>query len=96
MSAATAFAQDKFFDSAGVQIRYMEKGAGEPVVLLHGYAGIIERTWVDSGVMDDLDMVVIEGAPHTGERGVLRRPEFVQAVRTFLAAQRASAVAGKK
>ncbi len=50
---ATAVAQDKFFDSAGVQIRYVEKGSGEPIVLIHGYAGIVERTWIDSGVMDN-------------------------------------------
>jgi pimeloyl-ACP methyl ester carboxylesterase len=52
--SATAFAQDTFFDSAGVQIRYLEKGSGEPVVLIHGYAGNLDRTWVESGVMDDL------------------------------------------
>lgn len=50
----TALAQDKFFDSAGVQIRYVQKGSGEPVVLVHGYTSYIERTWVENGVMDNL------------------------------------------
>ena len=32
-----AFAQeDRFFDSKGVRIRYVEQGEGETVVLLHG------------------------------------------------------------
>ena len=51
---ANALAQDKFFDSAGVQIRYVEKGAGEPVVLIHGYTSYIERDWTENGVMDNL------------------------------------------
>jgi pimeloyl-ACP methyl ester carboxylesterase len=42
----TALAQDKFFDSAGVQIRYVEKGSGDPIVLVHGYTSNIERSWV--------------------------------------------------
>ena len=50
----TVLAQDKFFDSAGVQIRYVEKGSGEPVVLVHGYTSYIERSWVENGVMDNL------------------------------------------
>lgn len=32
-------AQDKFFDSTGVRIRYIEQGTGEPVVLIHGFLG---------------------------------------------------------
>jgi pimeloyl-ACP methyl ester carboxylesterase len=31
--------QDKFFDSKGVRIRYVEQGTGEPVVLVHGFGG---------------------------------------------------------
>lgn len=43
----------KFFDSAGVQIHYVDKGQGEPVVLLHGIGGSL-RSWVDTGVIDKL------------------------------------------
>ena len=51
---ATALAQDKFFDAAGVQIRYVEKGSGQPIVLIHGYTSYIERSWVENGVFDNL------------------------------------------
>ena len=48
-----AFAQDKFFDSSGVRIRYVERGTGEPVVLIHGNGSTLE-SWVDAGVMPNL------------------------------------------
>ena len=38
-----ALAQDQFFDSNGVRIRYIEKGTGEPVLLIHGYTRTLER-----------------------------------------------------
>jgi hypothetical protein len=37
-------------------------------------------------VLPALKVVVIEGATHGGERGALRRPEFVDNLRAFLAA----------
>ena len=46
--ARTVFAQDSFFDSNGVRLRYVEQGTGTPVVLLHGNGGSL-ATWVDSG-----------------------------------------------
>jgi len=54
MLAAAALAQDRFFDSGGVRIRYVDTGAGTPVVLVHGFTGTIERSWVGTGVMPDL------------------------------------------
>ncbi len=45
---------DQFFDSNGVRIRYIEQGAGEPVVLVHGYTGTAEANWVASKVFDEL------------------------------------------
>ncbi|WP_426959739.1 alpha/beta fold hydrolase [Muricoccus radiodurans] len=47
-------AEDRFFDSAGVRLRYVEAGQGEPVVLVHGFSSSIERQWVASGVMPKL------------------------------------------
>ena len=45
---------DQYFDSAGVRLRYVEAGSGEPVVLLHGYTSDIEDQWVKSGVFPAL------------------------------------------
>jgi pimeloyl-ACP methyl ester carboxylesterase len=52
--AAPAFAQDQFFDSNGVRIRYVERGAGEPVVLVHGYTQTLDSNWIDTGVFANL------------------------------------------
>ena len=38
------------FDSAGVPIHYVECGAGEPVVLVHSYAGDLLTQWIETGV----------------------------------------------
>jgi len=46
-------AEDRFFDSDGLRIRYIEQGSGEPVVLVHGFLGIIER-WVELGLFANL------------------------------------------
>jgi pimeloyl-ACP methyl ester carboxylesterase len=53
LSAPMAVAQDKFFDSHGVKIRYVESGSGAPMVLLHGAGGSLE-TWIDTGRFADL------------------------------------------
>jgi len=47
------FAQEHLFMSDGVRIHYIEHGFGEPIVLVHGFAGSIDE-WVDSGVMSNL------------------------------------------
>lgn len=47
-------AQDKFFDSHGVRIRYLDQGSGEPVVLIHGFSGNIETSWINPGVFANL------------------------------------------
>src|SRR4051812_8406507 len=46
-------AQDQFFDAAGVQLRYVDAGAGEPVVLVHGLGNSVE-TWTEPGVVQEL------------------------------------------
>jgi len=40
---------ERFFDSAGVPIRYVERGAGAPIVLAHSYTGTFEDQFVASG-----------------------------------------------
>ena len=47
-------AEDQFFDSEGVRIRYIEQGSGEPVVLLHGNPTSIEVNWRETGVIEGL------------------------------------------
>jgi pimeloyl-ACP methyl ester carboxylesterase len=47
-------AQDQFFDSNGVRIRYVEQGSGPPVVLLHGVSGDLDSSWVETGVLPTL------------------------------------------
>ena len=42
------------FDSNGVQIQYVDKGSGTPVVLLHGFTGTYARHWEGPGVIDAL------------------------------------------
>ena len=53
LPAAAASAQDRYFDTAGVRIRYVEQGVGEPVVLLHGMGGTLE-TWTTTGIFHKL------------------------------------------
>jgi len=40
-----ARAEDQFFDSNSVKIRYIVEGKGEPVVLIHGFTSNIEANW---------------------------------------------------
>ena len=53
-AAQTAAPPDRFFDSNGVQIRYVERGAGPAVVMLHGYTGTLDRHFVANGVFDTI------------------------------------------
>ncbi|RIA55318.1 pimeloyl-ACP methyl ester carboxylesterase [Dichotomicrobium thermohalophilum] len=46
--------QMQFFDSDGVQIAYRDEGAGEPVLLIHGFASNSKVNWVDPGWMQTL------------------------------------------
>jgi pimeloyl-ACP methyl ester carboxylesterase len=43
------------FDSNGVQIHYVDRGRGAPVVLLHGFTGSYARHWEAPGVMAALE-----------------------------------------
>jgi len=52
-ASAQSQLQDKFFDSNGVSIRYVEAGSGEPIVLAHG-SGQSLAAWIDSGVLSNL------------------------------------------
>lgn len=47
---ALATPEDRRFDSAGVPIRFIMDGQGEPVIFVHGYTVNVERQWVQTGV----------------------------------------------
>jgi pimeloyl-ACP methyl ester carboxylesterase len=49
-SPGAGAAEERFFDSAGIRIRYIEQGRGEPVVLVHGYISDAEAQWSRTGV----------------------------------------------
>jgi pimeloyl-ACP methyl ester carboxylesterase len=46
--------EESTFDSAGVAIRYVQRGRGEPVVLVHSYGGDLESQWIATGVLGAL------------------------------------------
>ncbi len=47
-------AEDKFFNSNGVKIRYTDQGSGAPVILIHGFTVNLEHEWVETGVLPKL------------------------------------------
>lgn len=60
--------EDKFFESNGVKIHYVEKGEGEPVVLIHGFGANIGRNWVLPGIFEalaeDYHVIAIDNRGH--------------------------------
>ena len=54
LSPSLVLGEDRYFDSNGVRIRYVDEGRGEPVVLAHGYTNAIERNWIETGVLPNL------------------------------------------
>lgn len=66
------------FDSDGVQIRYLVTGRedGEPVVLIHGFAGNIERQWgpVITALKTDFKCIGMDCRGH-GKSGKPHDPE---------------------
>jgi pimeloyl-ACP methyl ester carboxylesterase len=61
-------AEDGFFDSAGVRIHYTVEGAGEPVLLIHGYAANAAANWgapgVIKGLSDHYQVIAIDNRGH--------------------------------
>jgi pimeloyl-ACP methyl ester carboxylesterase len=52
--AAFARAEDRYFDSAGTRIHYVERGAGPPLVLVHGFTGAVQCCWIENGILPEL------------------------------------------
>jgi pimeloyl-ACP methyl ester carboxylesterase len=49
-----AMAEDKYANFSGVKIRYIDRGTGEPIVLLHGGTSSLD-SWVSRGVVANLE-----------------------------------------
>src|SRR4029450_4831571 len=54
LHAQTQTPSDKWFDSNGLRIRYVEAGTGVAVVLVHGYTRSLESNWIAPAVFADL------------------------------------------
>lgn len=50
---APCAAQDRYFDAGRVKLRYTDQGAGEPIVLVHGFSNRLEL-WTTVGIVQDL------------------------------------------
>jgi len=50
LPSAALRAEDKYFDSNGVKIRYTVEGKGDPVLLIHGFTANIEIQWSLLGI----------------------------------------------
>ena len=49
-----AASEDLYFDSEGVRIRYIVKGEGEPLVLIHGFSANLDLNFGMPGIIDAL------------------------------------------
>ena len=45
-----AYADDQYLDADGVSLRYVDRGDGAPVVLVHGFTGSVEVQWEGPGI----------------------------------------------
>jgi len=43
-----------YFNSGGVRIRYVMRGQGEPVIMLHGFIFSAKSNWIEGGVFEAL------------------------------------------
>ena len=77
-SPASAQDPEKFFLSDGVKISYVEKGEGEPVVLIHGFAASAQLNWGMPGIIKKLaenyHVIALDNRGH-GKSGKPHEPE---------------------
>ena len=53
-ASSQLLAVDMFLESGDVRVRYVSKGTGEAVVLIHGFAEDLEKGWFDTEIFDRL------------------------------------------
>ena len=60
--------ENRYFDSAGVRIRYVEAGTGDPVILTHGFSSSADKQWIDTGAFHKFAQqyrtIAIDGRGH--------------------------------
>jgi pimeloyl-ACP methyl ester carboxylesterase len=61
-------AEDQFFDSNGVKIRYVVEGKGEPVLLIHGFIINLDANWkmpgIIKGLSKDYQVIALDNRGH--------------------------------
>lgn len=77
--ALGAAAEDLFFDSDGVKIRYIVEGEGEPLILIHGFTANLDLNFRMPGIIDamkqDFQVIALDCRGH-GKSG---KPHEVEA-----------------
>ncbi len=68
-----------FFDSAGTRIHYYDAGAGEAVVLVHGFASTVEHNWGATGWIVALSKTYRVIAPDVRGHGLSDKPHAPEA-----------------
>ncbi len=63
-----------FFDSAGVRIHYHDAGAGEAVILVHGFASMADHNWGGTGWIAMLSAKYRVIAPDVRGHGLSDKP----------------------
>jgi hypothetical protein len=52
------------FDSHGVRLAFIDEGAGDPVLLIHGFASSVRANWIEPGWVSVLTGAGLYGPPH--------------------------------
>jgi pimeloyl-ACP methyl ester carboxylesterase len=68
-----------FFDSAGIKIHYREVGAGEAVMLVHGFASTADHNWGGTGWIAALSAKYRVIAPDVRGHGLSDKPQATEA-----------------
>lgn len=77
LTATLSAQSDRFVDSNGVQIRYVEQGTGDPIILLHGNSLQLDA-WIERGILvnlaKDYRVIAFDARGH-GKSGKPRDPK---------------------